>query len=292
MSHLVTRRTAIAGSLLAAPFVLVCPILAAVGAGLGDRLRALEMRRGGRLGAMVIDTANGAAAGHRADERFAMCSTVKFLAAAQVLARVDRGEEQLARRIVVQPGDVVPYSPTVARRVGGRGMTLAELCEAAITVSDSTAGNLLLGTAGGPAGLTRFARTLGDTVTHVDSLAPFAASRAGDPRDTTSPRAMAENVRRLLIGDTLQPASKAQLVAWLVANRTGDERIRAGLPSGWRVGDKTGSGSGGECNDIAVVWPPGRAPLVLSFYYVKAGASAAVRNAVIAEATRLVVADL
>ena len=292
MSHLVTRRTAITGSLLAAPFVLVCPILTAVGAGLGDRLRALETRRGGRLGAAVIDTANGASATHRADERFAMCSTVKFLSAAEALTRVDRGEEELTRRIVVQSGDVVSHSPATARRAG-QGMTVGELCEAAITLSDSTAGNLLLGGAGGPAGLTHFARSLGDRVTRVDRPAPaMAATSLDDPRDTTSPRVMAENVRTLLLGDTLRPASRALLTAWLVANRTGDERIRAGLPPGWRVGDKTGSGSGGECNDIAIVWPPGRAPLVLSLYYVKPGASSAVRNAVIAEAARLVVAGL
>lgn len=292
MSPSVTRRLAIAGPLVAAPFVLVCPILAAVGAGLGDRLRALETRRGGRLGAAIIDTASGAGAGYRADERFAMCSTVKFLAAAHALARVDRGEDRLDRRIVVREGDVVSHSPIAARRLGSPGMTLAELCEAAITVSDSTAGNLLIGAAGGPAGLTGYCRALGDAVTHVDHLAPFAASGPNDANDTTSPRAMAENVRRLLLGEALQPASRARLTAWLVANRTGDERIRAGLPHGWRVGDKTGSGRGGECNDIAIAWPPGRAPLVLSFYYVKAGASAAVRNAVLAEAARLVVADL
>ncbi len=133
-----------------------------------ERLQALERRHGGRLGVSILDTASGKRIGHRADERFPLCSTFKFLAAAQVLARVDRGEEQLQQRIVYSDKDLVTYSPETGKHVGAPGMTLAELCHAAITLSDNTAGNLLLDSFGGPAGLTAFARGLGDAVTRLD----------------------------------------------------------------------------------------------------------------------------
>jgi beta-lactamase class A len=170
-------------------------------------------------------------------------------------------------------------------------MTLAELCEAALTVSDNTAANALLASFGGPPALTSYARSLGDTVTRLDRAEPdLNEATPGDPRDTTTPAAMLGNLHRLVLGDALAPGSRARLTSWLAANTTGSARIRAGLPKEWRVGDKTGSGNHAVANDVAVAWPPGRAPLLLSVYYAESSASADQRNAVIAEAARIVAA--
>jgi beta-lactamase class A len=253
-----------------------------------ERLQALERRHGGRLGVSILDTASGKRTGHRADERFPMCSTFKFLAAAQVLARVDRGEEKLERRIIFAKKDLVTYSPVTEKHLGAPGMSVAELCHAAITLSDNTAGNLLLDSFGGPAGLTAFARSLGDTVTRLDRReTELNEAIPGDPRDTTTPAAMLDDMRTLLLGDVLSPASRMQLADWLRATTTGGSRLRAGLPKDWRVGDKTGTSDNGVSNDIAIVWPPGRAPLLVTAYYAESTAPQETRNAVIAEVGRI-----
>jgi beta-lactamase class A len=257
------------------------------------RLVELERRHGGRLGVAILDEGSGHRIMHRADERFALCSTFKFLAAAHVLARVDRKEERLDRRIVFKADDLVTYSPVTRERVGGSGMTMAEICDAAITLSDNTAGNLLLASFGGPAGLTAWLRTLGDQLTRLDRIeTALNEATPGDPRDTTTPAAMLETTRRLVLGEALSAASRDQLAAWLIANKTGDKRLRAGLPKGWRVGDKTGTGEHGAVNDVAVVWPPTRAPIVLSVYYAEAAIPPDARNTVIAEVARIAAESL
>lgn len=251
----------------------------------------LELRYGGRLGVAVLDSAGNTASAHRGEERFALCSTFKFLAAAFVLARIDRGEENLARRIVYTKEDLVTYSPITEKHVGAGGLTVGEICEAAITVSDNTAGNLLLDSFGGPAGLTAYMRSLGDEVTRLDRReTELNEAKPGDPRDTTTPVAMREILRKTVLGTALSASSRDQLVAWLVANKTGDKRLRAGLPRDWRVGDKTGSGGNNTTNDIAVIWPPGRAPIVVAAYYTEAQASDDERSAVLAEVGRLAAA--
>jgi len=255
--------------------------------GAQSRLEALERRHGGRLGVCILDSGSGDRIGHRADERFPMCSTFKFLAAAQVLSRVDRGEEQLDRRIAYTKDDLVAYSPVTEKRVGA-GMTLAELCHATITLSDNTAGNLLLASFGGPAGLTAFARSLGDGETRLDRWeTQLNEAVPGDPRDTTTPAAMADNLRKLLLGDVLSPASRKQLADWLIATTTGGKRIRGGLPKEWRVGDKTGTSGKGETNDIAILWPPGRAPLLVTAYYAESTATPQTNDSVLAEVGRI-----
>lgn len=255
---------------------------------IAEQVAAIEAHLGGRLGVSIADTDSRFVAGWRENERFPMCSTFKALAAAAVLERTDRQLDDLARRIVFAPTDLVPYSPVTGTRTGGAGMTLAELCEAAVTQSDNTAANLLLASMGGPAGLTAFARRLGDTVTRLDRTEPtLNEALPGDPRDTTSPAAMLATLRTLLLGGRLLPRSREQWLAWLRANRTGGERIRAGLPEGWRVGDKTGTGEHGTTNDIAIVWPPARAPLVVTAYLTGTTASAGQRNAALAEVGRL-----
>lgn len=214
---------------------------------------------------------------------------LQLIAAAHVLARVDRGEERLDRRIVYAANDLVTYSPETSRHVGGDGMALSDICAAAITLSDNTAGNLMLASFGGPPGLTRFFRSLGDPVSRLDRKeTTLNEATPGDPRDTTTPAAMAQNLQRLLLGDVLTPASRAQLLAWLRANTTGGKRLRAGLPADWRVGDKTGTGDHGAANVVALIEPPGRAPLVVSGYYAESEASDEARNVVWADVGRLV----
>jgi beta-lactamase class A len=285
----VTRRAAIVAAAATAPVFLLSSIGFAAGAEPDARLTELEAKNGGRLGVAVLNKASGRRIKRRADERFAMCSTFKFLAAAAVLAKVDRGEERLDRRVVFADSDIVINSPVTQKHVGGEGMTIAELCEAAITVSDNTAGNLLLARIGGPQGLTAYARSLGDETTRLDRIEPnLNEARPDDPRDTTTPAAMLADMERLLLGDALSATSREQLVAWLVANKTGGKRLRAGLPKDWRVGDKTGLGDNGATNDIAVLWPPGRAPMLVAVYFAESPLSLEERSAVLAEVGRIV----
>jgi beta-lactamase class A len=279
------------GSLLAAPALLSLRAAADDAESVLMReLAALERRHGGRLGVAILDSANGKLVSQRGDERFALCSTFKFLATAFVLVRVDRGEESLSRRVIYSKSDLVTYSPTTEKHVEG-GMTIGEICEAAMVLSDNTAGNLLLDSFGGPAGLTSFARALGDTVTRLDRReTELNEATPGDPRDSTTPRAMLDMLRRAILSDLLSASSREQLTAWLVANRTGDKRLRAGVPKGWRVGDKTGGGQNNATNDIAVIWPPARPPIIVTAYYAEAHATDDERNAVLAEVGRLVTA--
>jgi beta-lactamase class A len=271
-----TRRALLATPLLAGP----------ARAGAAETLAALEARHGGRLGVAVLDTGSGRRLALRDDERFPLTSTFKFLAAGYVLARVDRRAEQLDRPVGYAREDLVTYSPVTGQHAS---LTIGELCDAAVTLSDNTAGNLLLDSFGGPAGLTAWLRRLGDDVTRLDRReTALNEARPDDPRDTTTPAAMLGLMQALLLGPALSDASRAQLTAWLVGCRTGDRRLRAGVPAGWRVGDKTGSGERGTANDIGILWPPARAPILVAAYYT--GATAATeeaRSAVLAEVGRL-----
>ena len=246
-----------------------------------QRLAEIEERQGGRLGVFVRDTGSGATIAHRADERFPMCSTFKLLAAAAALKRVDEGAERLDRTITYGPGDLLDYAPVAKAHAAEGVMTLADLCAAAIDWSDNTAANLVLQAIGGPAGFTQFARSLGDNVTRLDRNEPsLNEAIPGDPRDTTSPRAMAEDMQKVLPGDALSDASRRQLQTWLIGDKVGDRRLRAGLPPSWRIGDKTGSGERGSTNTIAILWPPERAPLIATVYYTESSAPMDVRNAI------------
>jgi beta-lactamase class A len=231
----------------------------------------------------LFDSRSGQAYAYRGDERFPLCSTFKLLAAALVLKRVDQGRERLARRIRFTATDLVKYSPVTGGRVGRSGMSLAELCAAAITQSDNTAANLLLNSFGGPLQLTAYLRSLGDGMTRLDRIEPdLNEALAGDPRDTTTPDAMLTTMRRLLLGTSLSVASRRQLLDWLLANQTGDKRLRARLPAGWRVADKTGTGANGTSNDVGMLLPPDRPPLLVAAYLTGSGAPPAVRDGALA----------
>jgi beta-lactamase class A len=229
-------------------------------------LKRLEALNGGRLGVAVFDTGSGEHADHRGEERFPMCSTFKFLLAAAVLQRVDRGQEHPDRNVAVPAGPLLSHSPLTLPHAGGT-MPVEALCHAVLNQSDNTAANLLLTSIGGPPGVTQFARSIGDTVTRLDRTEPdLNESRDQDPRDTTSPVAMAVNLQRILLGTMLTAHSREQMVQWMRGSVTGLERLRAKLPATWRAADKSGSNGSHTSNDIAVLWPPGRAPVIVTAY--------------------------
>lgn len=292
MPILVTRRAALVGSLLVgAGLASGAGARAAVGDATDARIGELEARYGGRVGVSALDTGSGRRIEHRADERFPMCSTFKLLAAACVLARVDRGEERLDRRVVFQASDLVTYSPGTEKRVGRDGMTMGEICAAAMTLSDNTAGNLMLASLGGPPALTAYARALGDKVTRLDRIETALNEGApGDPRDTTTPAAMLDDLCQLVLGTALSEPSRAQLTTWLLENKTGDRRLRAGFPAGWRVGDKTGTGGNGTAADVAMVWRPERAPLAVAVYWTGTATPFEQRNVLFEEVARILAA--
>lgn len=252
-----------------------------------DPFAAIEARIGGRLGVAILDTGDGRAWSRRADERFPLCSTFKVLAAGALLAHVDAGEADLTESVEITKADLVNYSPVTSRRLGNE-MSLAEICEAALTKSDNTAGNLLLRRIGGPEALTAFVRGIGDDVTRLDRWeTDLNSAIPGDPRDTTSPAAMVDSLGDLMLGDRLLPASAERLTAWMRANTTGDAKLRAGLPKDWTVGDKTGGGDNGATADVAVIWPPNGDPLVVAVYIADCAASFEARNAAIADVGRM-----
>lgn len=255
------------------------------------RIEAIERSLGGRLGVAALETGSGRRLEHRAGERFPLCSTFKLLAAAAVLHRVDEKQEQLTRVIPYTKADLLEYAPVTTQHVNEGGMTLGALCAAAIEYSDNTAANLLLQTIGGPEGLTRYARSLGDEQTRLDRIEPHLNSAVpGDERDTTTPAAILADLRTLLMGEALSPPARQLLETWLAENKTGDDLIRAGLPKDWKVGDKTGRGGNGATNDAAVIRPPDKAPVFLAIYLVGSTASPKARQSAIAEVARVVAA--
>ncbi|MGN8198795.1 class A beta-lactamase [Salinisphaera sp. RV14] len=271
-------------SLIGAPPVLAADTDAAFKAAMAR----LESRHGGRLGVAVVDTGGGRRITHRGNERFLLCSTVKFPTAALILSHVDAGAESLARHIDYSEDDVVTYSPETKQHVA-TGMTLGAICRAGLTQSDNTAANLMLHSVGGPAAVTRFVRSLGDDVTRSDRYETALNDYTpGNPHDTTTPSAMLGLMQRILLGHALSAASTQQLMAWMRACQTGDHRLRAGLPAAWRVGDKTGSGGDNSANDIAIIQPPHRQPILVAAYYTGSTATHAQRDRVLADVGRAV----
>jgi beta-lactamase class A len=230
-------------------------------------LASYERESGGRIGLYAENLATGAKLTWRADERFVMCSTFKASLAACVLARVDRGEEKLAAMISYGKAELLDYAPVARQNLAAGAMSVTDMCKAIVELSDNTCANLLLARIGGPAALTAFWRSLGDTFSRLDHNEPeLNRSPPGDPRDTSTPAAMAGNLRRLVTGDALSPASRAQLTEWMVGCKTGANRLRGGLPAGWKIGDKTGNNGKDASGDIAVAWPTPDAPILIAAY--------------------------
>ena len=249
----------------------------------------LERTLAGRLGVFALNTANGKQLSYHADEYFPMCSTFKVILASAILKRSTQIDGLMQQRIKYQQSDLVTYSPITERHLED-GMTVAALCAAAIQYSDNTASNLLMKILGGPGAVTTFARSIGDRQFRLDRWeTALNSSIPGDRRDTSTPNAMALSLQRLAYGDALEPRLQLQLRVWLQGNTTGVARIRAGVPTDWQVGDKTGTGDYGTANDVALLWPPRRAPVVVAIYTTQAEKDAKARNDVIASAARIVV---
>lgn len=218
-----------------------------------------------------------------------MCSTFKALLAATVLHRVETGAERLDRAISFTEHDLLEYAPVTRANATRGSMTVSALCEASVTISDNTAANLLLRALGGTSAFNDFLRSLGDTTTRLDREEPALNDVApGDPRDTTTPRAMMEDLRRLALGDALSAASRARWLDWHRRVETGRARLRAGVPSAWALAHKTGTGERGATNDVGVIWPPERAPIVLAVFYEHDAAPIESRESVLAEVARIV----
>jgi len=251
---------------------------------------ALEERYDARLGVFAIDTHTGETVEHRADERFAYASTHKALSAAALLARTppQRWEEVVAYGV----DDLVSHSP-VTEQHAGAGLSLRRIAEAAVRESDNTAANLLLDELGGPAGFQRALRELGDDVTVVARRETALNDTApGDPRDTSTPRAFAQLLQRYAVGEAMRPPARRTLLSWMRGNATGDTLVRAGVPDGWRVADKSGAAAYGTRNDIAVVEVPGRDPVVMAVFSDRSTADAEYDDALVAEAARLTLQHL
>jgi beta-lactamase class A len=253
------------------------------------QLAKLERTLVDRLGVFALNTANGKQLSYRADEYFPMCSTFKVLLASAILKRSTQIDGLMQQRIKYQQSDLVTYSPITKQHVED-GMTVAALCAAAMQYSDNTASNLLMNLLGGPGTVTAFARSIGDRQFRLDRWeTALNSSIPGDRRDTSTPNAMGRSLQRLALEDALEPYLQVQLRAWLQGNTTGAARIRAGVPADWQVGDKTGTGDYGTANDLALLWPPRRAPVVVAIYTTQGQKDTKVRNDAIASAARIVV---
>lgn len=292
-----SRRSVLAAAALTAcaPQIAIAPAEPAPTAD-DPRFAAIEVRVGGRVGVAALDTGSGAWLMHRADERFAMCSMFKWLLAAQMLDLEDVSPGFLDQRVLFNEAYLAPlgHAPVTRANLARGWMSVGEMAEAAVVQSDNGAANALLeGAAMGPEGLTRFLRSNGDAITRLDRTEPgLNENLPGDERDTTMPRAMVLTMQRFLLTDeVLSARSRETLIAWLVKCQTGLQRLRASFPADWRAGDKTGTG--GEVHnattDVAIAWPPGRAPIIIACFLSESKAPPEARNAAHAEVSRLVV---
>ena len=255
-------------------------------------LADLESLSGGRIGLSAANTANNMRIQYRASERFPLCSTAKLMAVSAILKRSMIDNKFLQQKIVYTKKDLVAYSP-ITEKYLAEGMTISDLCEAAMIKSDNTAMNLLTNKLGGTQAVTLFARSIGDTAFRLDRLEPELNSAIPDDlRDTTTPAAMEKSLAQLCTGDALALPQRKQLLDWLKRNTTGDSRIRAGVPKDWIVGDKTGTGDYGTTNDVAIIWPPKHAPLVVAIYFTQNEKGAAPKNDVIESVTRILLKAL
>lgn len=285
-----SRRAVLAGGLgavLAAGPMTSAAYAVGPGGATERKLQALEREHAVRLGVFGWNTVTGRSVAHRGDERFPMCSAFKTLAVGAVLRDLDHDGTFLSRVIHYTEQDIerAKGAPVTGEPENlAHGMTVEALCGAAISFSDNTAANLLLEELGGPRSVTRFCRSIGDTVTRLDRWEPeLNSAEPGRATDTTSPRAIGETYARLVLGRALETGDRKRLTGWLLANTTGGKRLRAGLPDGWTVGDKTGTGSYGTANDVGIAWRPGRGPIVLAVLSTKRDADAEADDLVVSE---------
>ncbi len=249
-----------------------------------DKIKEIESQLNARVGYVQLDFSNGLLIeGYRSQERFPMMSTFKVLLCSAVLSRVDSGLEQLDRRVRYHQSDLIEYSPVTKEHLS-EGMTVAELCNATITMSDNTAANLLLSSIGGPKELTKFLRKVDDQTTRLDRWEPMLnESLPEDERDTTTPEAMSKTLFTLLTGKALTASSRQQLIDWMEADKVGGPLLRSVLPKGWFIADKTGAGEHGSRGIVAVLGPNGKPYRIVIIYLTGSSASMDERNKQIAE---------
>lgn len=251
-----------------------------------------EAKLDARIGVLLRDISSDWEISYRADERFPMASTFKSLLCGAVLARVDARKEGLLRHVTYRKGDLVSHSPVTKENLA-RGMSIAGLCEATMTLSDNTAANLLLKRMGGPAALTNFLREIGDAETRLDRWETELNEAApGDPRDTTTPRAILKTLEKLLFGDALRAESAAQLRQWMIDDQVADDLIRRHLPDGWVIGDKTGAGGHGSRGIVAFLSPPGGKTYLAAIYLTESDADFSLRNEVLADIGKAMIAEI
>ncbi|MDN6181015.1 MAG: class A beta-lactamase [Halomonas subglaciescola] len=294
MSSFSRRHLLSTASLLTATAFVACPVWAAAHSSQGkaqaqEQMAQLEQQHKGRIGAALMNLSTGAVISHRGDERFLFNSTAKCFIAAAVLARVDSGDEKPDRCIIVSSADLGGWTPVTEKHLGQPGMTVAALCQAAVVWSDNAAANVLIASLGGPAKVTEYLRSIGDEVTRLDRMEPALNEHdhAGDERDTTTPLAMLTTLQTLLLGEALSPRSRHQLAAWMIEGKTGDNRLRAGMPPTWLVGEKTGTNGVGNTNDIGIAWPGDRGAVIAVAYTYLPQATENQQDQVIAEIGRI-----
>jgi beta-lactamase class A len=286
------QRRQLLGWLAAAPLGLALPAWALNDSPLmasRQELARLEKSFSGSIGVYLLDTQKRRHFSYQGEKRYAFCSTFKALLGAAILHKSSQEADLLEREMTLNSSDFVAYSPVTEKHKDG-SMRIADLCAATIQTSDNTAANALLRELGGPAELTAYMRSIGDNAFRLDRWeTELNSALPGDLRDTSTPSAMANSLQKLVLGNALAEPQKQLLKDWLIGNTTGNTRIRAGLPQGWIVGDKTGTGDYGNAHDIAVVWPPSRAPFVLAIYTSRKKKDSEARSDIIAEVTRVVV---
>jgi beta-lactamase class A len=267
--------------------------LASSNSGFTEQIQSVLDRTGGRLGLHVLDTHTGRRWRFDDESRYAMASTFKMLLAAAVLQRADLGTISLDEQVKLQASDMISHAPVTSKHLREGTITVRELCAAVVEVSDNPAANLLLKMIDGPAGLTRFFRSLGDRETRLDRYElDLNSNLPGDPRDTTTPRAMAHSMEQVLTKEVLAPASREMLLGWMINASTGLKMVRQGLPKEWKVGDKTGRGANGAVNDLVISWPPGRKPVLMALYLSDSTRPTAELSAVHAEIGGIVVREV
>lgn len=246
------------------------PVLAAwpVSAGEPQQLFAdYERTVGGHVGVYAENIRTGRRILWRSDDRFVMCSTFKASLAASVLQRVERGQDRFDALVSYTAADISGYAPVAQKGLAKGELSVLDMCAAAVEWSDNACANLLLARIGGPPAMTAFWRSIGDFTTRLDHNEPMLnRSAPGDPHDTTTPAAMAANLRRLILGDKLSSTSRHLLTGWMLACKTGDNRLRAGLPKAWKIADKTGNNGADAAGDIAIAWPKPDAPVLICVY--------------------------
>ena len=256
-----------------------------------NKLAALEASSGGRIGVSALNTATNTRIQYRAKERFPFCSTSKVIGVSAILKQSMTDSRLLQQKLTYKKEDLVAYSPITEKHLAD-GMTIFNLCAAAITQSDNTAMNLLIKKLGGLEAVTAFARSIGDNTFRLDRWEPKLNSAIpGDLRDTSTPAAMERSLQQLALSDALALPQRKQLQTWLKSNVTGNYRIRAGLPKAWIVGNKTGTGDYGTTNDIGIIWPPKRSPIVVAIYFTQNKKNAVKREDIIASVTHLLISN-